>query len=80
MNTPSDRPLATVGRYDAAYEAHLAKAQLDDAEIPSRVINEDMTGLTMFFSREAGSVKVKVPAAYADEARAVLGTDETGSG
>lgn len=68
----SDQELVTVGRYEAAYEAHLAKAQLDDAEIPGRVIHEDMTGLTMFFSWKSGGVKVQVPAAHADEARAVL--------
>ena len=64
--------LVTVARFDAAYAAHLAKARLDDAGIPCTLAHEDMAGLSMFFDARRGGVKLKVPARFADEARAVL--------
>lgn len=64
--------LITVARFDAPHDAHLAKAQLDDADIPCTLAHEDMAGLSMMFDSARGGVKLKVPAPHAEEARAVL--------
>ena len=64
--------LITVAQFDTPHNAHFARMQLEAAEIPCRVIHEDMTGLTMFFSSRAGGVKVQVPAGFEDEARTLL--------
>ncbi|MES3630018.1 MAG: DUF2007 domain-containing protein [Longimonas sp.] len=64
--------LVTIAQFNAPHNAHFARMQLEDADIPCRIIHEDMTGLTMFFSQKAGGVKVQVPAGFEDEAREVL--------
>lgn len=64
--------LATVARFDAPHAAHLAKARLDDAGIPCTLAHEDMAGLPMVFDAKRGGIQLKVPARFADEARAVL--------
>lgn len=64
--------LVTVAQFDAPHDAHFARMQLEAADIPCRVIHEDMTGLTMFFSSKAGGVKVQVPVAFEAEARTIL--------
>ena len=71
---PDDR-LVTVARYDTAGEAQLAKTQLDDAGIPCMLANAEQSGLTPMFEAIEGGVQVKVPAARADEARALLASD-----
>ena len=71
---PDDR-LVTVARYDTAGEAQLAKTQLDDAGIPCMLANADQSGLAPMFEGTEGGVQVKVPAARADEARALLASD-----
>ncbi len=73
---PDDR-LVTVARYDAKGDAHLAKAQLEDADIPCMLANADQAGLAMMFDASRSGVQVKVPADRAKEARAVLGDDAT---
>ena len=70
---PNDDRLVTVVRYESAGEAQLAKAQLDDAEIPCMLANADQSGLAPMFDATEGGVQVKVPADRADEAREVLG-------
>lgn len=64
--------LVTVARFDAPHEAHLAKARLDDADIPCALTHEGMAGLPMVFDPERGGAQLKVPESYVDEARAVL--------
>jgi len=71
---PDDR-LVTVSRYDTAGEAQLAKTQLDDAGIPCMLANAEQSGLAPMFEGTEGGVQVKVPAARADEARALLASD-----
>ena len=71
---PDDR-LITVSRYDTAGEARLAKTQLDDAGIPCMLANAEQSGLAPMFEGTEGGVQVKVPAARADEARALLASD-----
>ena len=71
---PDDR-LVTVARYDTAGEAQLAKMQLDDAGIPCMLANAEQSGLAPMFEGTEGGVQVKVPAARADEARALLASD-----
>lgn len=64
--------LVTVAQFHTPHNAHFARMQLEAAEIPCRIIHEDMTGLTMFFSSRAGGVKVQVPAGFEADARALL--------
>ena len=71
---PDDR-LVTVARYDTAGNAQLAKMQLDDAGIPCMLANAEQSGLAPMFEGTEGGVQVKVPAARADEARALLASD-----
>ena len=71
---PDDR-LVTVARYDTAGEAQLAKTQLDGAGIPCMLANAEQSGLAPMFEGTEGGVQVKVPAARADEARALLASD-----
>ena len=70
---PDDDRLITVARYESAGEAQLAKAQLDDAEIPCMLANADQSGLAPMFDATEGGVQVKVPADRANEAQEVLG-------
>lgn len=71
----SDR-LVTVARYDARGDAQLAKTRLEDADIPCMLANTEHSGLGMMFDASRSGVQVKVPADRADEARALLGTEE----
>ena len=71
---PDDR-LVTVARYNSTGDAQLAKTQLDDAGIPCMLANADQSGLAPMFEGTEGGVQVKVPAARADEARALLVSD-----
>ena len=71
---PDDR-LVTVSRYDTIGDAQLAKTQLEDAGIPCMLANAEQSGLAPMFEGTEGGVQVKVPAARADEARALLASD-----
>ena len=71
---PDDR-LVTVSRYDTTGDAQLAKTQLEDAGIPCMLANAEQSGLAPIFEGTEGGVQVKVPAARADEARALLASD-----
>jgi len=64
--------LVTVAQFDTPHNAHFARMQLEAADIPCRVIHEDMTGLTMFFSSRAGGVKVQVPVGFEADAQVIL--------
>lgn len=72
---PNDDRLITVARYDTAGDAQLAKTQLEDADIPCMLSNEDQSGLTTLFEATKGGVQVKVPEDRAEEARDVLSMD-----
>lgn len=69
---PSNDRLVTVARYDRRGEAQLAKTQLEAADIPCMLANEDQSGLSTMFDGTQGGVHVKVPAPRAEEAQAVL--------
>lgn len=71
----SNDALVVVGRYDTTGDAHLAKAQLEDAGIPCMLANEEQVGLTMIFDASRSGVHVKVPPDQAEDARAVLESD-----
>ena len=71
---PDDR-LVTVARYNSTGDAQLAKTQLEDAGIPCMLANAEQSGLAPMFEDTEGGVQVKVPAARADEARALLASD-----
>jgi hypothetical protein len=64
--------LVTVASYQNPGQACLARTLLEDAGIPCALADESDAGLTPFFSRQRGGVKLKVPADSADEARALL--------
>jgi hypothetical protein len=72
---PDDR-LVTVARYASTGDARLARAQLEDADIPCMLSNADQAGLAMLFDPSRNGVQVKVPADRADEARALLAPDD----
>lgn len=69
---PNDR-LVTIARHDTTGDAHLAKAQLEDAGIPSVLANEEQSGLATMFDATRNGVEVKVPQDQAHNARTVLG-------
>ena len=71
---PDDR-LVTVVRYNSTGNAQLAKIQLEDAGIPCMLANAEQSDLAPMFEAIEGGVQVKVPAARADEARALLASD-----
>jgi hypothetical protein len=73
---PEDDRLVTVARYDSRGEAELAKARLDDADIPCLLANAEQAGLAMLFDARRSGVQVKVPAARATEARALLEVED----
>jgi hypothetical protein len=67
----SDR-LLSIARYDTRGDAHLARARLEDADIPCLLANEAQAGLAMMFDASRSGVQVKVPADRAEEAKALL--------
>ncbi len=74
---PQDDRLVTVARYDSEGDAQLAKAQLEDADIRCMLANAEQAGLAMMFDSSRSGVQVKVPAAQADEAQALLEDTES---
>jgi hypothetical protein len=64
--------LVTVARFDFPYQAHLAASRLEDAGIPAFVADEQLVGMSMFHSRAAGGVKLRVPSDRAAEAEEIL--------
>jgi len=46
---PYDDRFVTVARYDTTGEAKLAKARLEDADIPCMLANAEQSGLAMMF-------------------------------
>jgi rubredoxin len=64
--------ITVVARYREPYAAHLARALLDSAGIPAQVTDEHMIGNDWLLSNSIGGVKVVVPAAAAEDARALL--------
>jgi hypothetical protein len=73
---PEDDRLVTVARYDTEGDAQLAKTQLEDAGIPCMLANAEQAGLAMMFDASRSGVQVKVPADRADDARALLESDD----
>jgi predicted dienelactone hydrolase len=76
---PENDRLVTVARYETQGEAQLAKAQLDDAGIRCMLANVGQSGLAPMFDATEGGVQVKVPAPRADEARALLASEDDGA-
>jgi len=67
--------LVTVARYATQGDARLAKTQLEAADIPCLLANEEQAGLAPMFDASRGGAQLKVPADRADEAQAVLDAD-----
>jgi len=72
---PDDR-LVTIARYDTEGDARLAKTQLENAGIPCMLANVGQSGLAPMFDATEGGVQVKVTANRADEARALLESED----
>lgn len=58
----------TIERYDNAWHADLAQMRLEEAGIPVYLHNRNIVLFDAFLSNAVGSIKVQVPAEYADEA------------
>jgi hypothetical protein len=71
----SDR-LVTIARYDAEGDARLVKTQLENAGIPCMLANVGQSGLAPMFDATEGGVQVKVTADRANEAQALLESDD----
>ncbi|MCG2635315.1 MAG: DUF2007 domain-containing protein [Gammaproteobacteria bacterium] len=62
----------TVARFSFPHEAHIARAQLEAAEIPAVIADEHTIGMDWLYSNALGGVRVQVPEAYAVAAMALL--------
>jgi predicted Zn-ribbon and HTH transcriptional regulator len=66
--------LVVVGRFSQPHEAHLARSVLQAAGIEAIVADDHIVAVNWLYSNVVGGVKVLVPVADADMARAVLAT------
>jgi hypothetical protein len=64
--------LVTVARFDFPFQAHLAASRLEHAGVPAFVADEQLVGMSMFHSRAAGGVKLRVPSDRVGEATEIL--------
>ena len=64
-----------VGSYLFPHEAHMAKASLECAGIPSFILDENMVSTAWFFAHAIGGVKLFVLPEHEEDARQVLETD-----
>ena len=69
---PKNDRLVTVARYDSRGDAQLARARLENADIPCLLANAEQAGLAMMFDSGRSGVQVKVTPGRVDEARDVL--------
>jgi hypothetical protein len=69
---PKNDRRVTVARYDSRGDAQLARARLENADIPCLLANAEQAGLAMMFDSGRSGVQVKVPPGRVDEARDVL--------
>ena len=62
--------LVTIAEYWTPFEAHLARAKLEEQDVPCVIEDE---GVAALFGAAAGRVKLKVPAHLAERAEEILG-------
>jgi hypothetical protein len=65
-------PTETIATFDTRGAAELAVAQLKDAGIEATLFGGDMSHVAGMFSPDAHGIKLRVDAADAEEARAIL--------
>lgn len=64
--------LVTIATFSFPHEAHLAKATLDAAGIPSFIADEHTINMQWLYSNAMGGVRLQVPAEFAAQAHEVL--------
>lgn len=64
--------LVTIASFSFPHEAHLAKAQLEAAGIPSFIADEHTINMQWLYSDAMGGVRLQVLAELADEAKEIL--------
>ncbi len=64
--------LVTVASFNMPYQAHLAKARLEVADIPVFIRDEHLISINQLYSPALGGVKVQVPGENLQEAQEIL--------
>ncbi len=64
--------LVTVAAFNMPYQAHLAKARLETADIPVFIRDEHLISINQLYSPALGGVKVQVPEDNLKEAQEIL--------
>ena len=67
--------LVTVATFRDPASAHVARARLEAEGIPAFVADDNLLQIDWVMSNAVGGVKLRVPAPYADDARAALAVD-----
>ena len=62
----------TIATYNMPYQAHLAKARLEAADIPVTIRDEHLISINQLYSPALGGVKVQVPEDKLKEAQEIL--------
>src|SRR6478736_3103835 len=62
-------PWVTIATFWQSVEAHFARLKIEDADIPCMLVDENMA---MQYTIAVGGIKLRVPAAKAEEAQKVL--------
>jgi hypothetical protein len=69
--------LVTIGAYSTPYEANLVRSELEAFEVDAVLADDNMVGVNWLLSNMLGGVKVRVPESQIDEARRVLGLENS---
>lgn len=67
--------LVVIATYALPYEAQIAKASLESAEIPAFIQNEFTINMNWLLSDALGGYRLMVPECCAQEARLILESD-----
>ena len=77
MSSGVPRALEVIGSYLHGYEAHLARARLEDDGLSAWLLDEHQVGMQWHLAPVLGGVKVAVRREDADRARALLDEDRS---
>ena len=64
----------TIATFNMPYQAHLAKARLESADIPVFLRDEHLISIHQLYSPALGGVKLQVPGEHVEEALKILGS------
>lgn len=67
--------LIIIATFSFPFEAHIAKASLDAANIPAFIADEHTINMQWLYSNALGGVKLLVPKEYEKEARELIAID-----